>query len=99
MDLEDSGTKGRAHYLILMSDGVYKSIEAQFNKVEFIDSNKVVAAMVEHCENDCADFGKVALVTLNRLVRVHCDTFSRGSARAQACSRRDDMTLLVYKFV
>ena len=85
-----------------MSDGVYKSIEAQFNNVELIDSNKVVAGMVEHCEHNCDDFGEVAQATLNRLVKVHSDKFSssvHGSGRAQACSRRDDMTLLVYKFV
>ena len=84
-----------------MSDGVYKGIEAQFDNVASIESNKIVAAMVEHCMKNCDVFSKTAQDTLDRLVRVHRDKFfksAHGSPRALACCKRDDMTLLVYRF-
>ena len=85
-----------------MSDGVYKGIEAQFDDVAAIDSNKVAASMVAHCKGLCDDFSKTAQVTLNRLVHVHRDKYrasARKSPRAVACRKRDDMTLLVYRIM
>ena len=93
-------------YLILMTDGVYKSIESTFDTKESIDSNKVLLNILQrHMQNHEGEFNeRSADGVLSRVAKIHRDCYSNNakkdprSDRAVACRKRDDMTLLVYKF-
>lgn len=92
-------------YLILMTDGVYKSIESTFDDKESIDSNKVLLGMLIHSlEQRQGRFEHIADSILARVLKIHRDCYYRHARRdpraplAVSCRKRDDMTLLVYKF-
>ena len=91
-------------YLVLMSDGVYKSIEGAFDDENSIDSNKVLAHMIERSVGTSRSFTQVADGVLDRLQKVHHDCYQREaskdvrSPKAVNCRKRDDMTCIVYKF-
>lgn len=89
-----------------MTDGVYKSIESTFQDKESIDANKVLLKMLDR---HISSHGGVFDVTsadgvLGRVAKIHRDCFTNNSRinprsdLAVACRKRDDMTLLVYKF-
>ena len=88
-----------------MTDGVYKSIEAVFQDANQIEGNKVLLAMLNHASHgETMPFSTVSDRVLQRLQQIHHDTY-QSSARvdersetAVTCRKRDDMTLLVYKF-
>ena len=92
-----------ARYLILMTDGVYKSIEAVFTDSNQIEENKVLLGMINHAMQS-KSFTTVSDRVLQRLQQIHQDTYQRSarederSEKAVSCRKRDDMTLLVYKF-
>lgn len=87
---------------MVMSDGVYKSVEAVMPNQDLIESNKVLIGMFNKVLK-----GRVETVSdrlLDRLSRVHQDTYQREATKdprsplAVSCRKRDDMTLLIYKF-
>ena len=89
-----------------MSDGVYKSIEAvlkpETNKS--IESSKVLLHMLIYYLQDSTsdNLQKLANDILDRIRRVHEDTYKKWTQEkdplAVQCRKRDDMTLVVYKF-
>ncbi len=87
-----------------MSDGVYKSIEAGFQDANSIEPNKVLIAVIEKVMRVNPNFQTVSDRVLERVARIHQDTYQRGAAKdprspiAVTCRKRDDMTLLTYKF-
>ncbi len=92
-------------YLVLMTDGVYKSIESTMEQQACIESNKVLANMLEHSlEQLHGDFDRVSDSVLSRICKIHRDSYQRSarkdprSSQAVSCRKRDDMTLLVYRF-
>ena len=91
-------------YLVLMSDGVYKSIESTFADQNSIDSNKVLTNMILHGISSGQPFDSMADFVLFRLMQIHEDCYSKNARRdprsplATECRKRDDMTLIMYKF-
>ena len=89
-------------YLLVMSDGVYKSIEAAVDEAQTIGANQVLANMVhKHAQMQGAEFRSIAQSTLDEVVHLHEEAFQRSaqqdvrSPKATACHKRDDMTLIV----
>ena len=91
-------------YLVLMSDGVYKSIEGAFINQHSIQPNKVVVGLINHTLKWQPNSSNVADKIVDRIAMVHKDTYQRAasvdvrSPVAVACKTRDDMTLLIFKF-
>ena len=92
-------------YLLLMSDGVYKSIEAVFNDPLSAEANKVLLNMILNEEKNVKDdLSILSSTVLDRIRRLHHDTYQKSakespsSPNAVNCRKRDDMTLLIYKF-
>ena len=91
-------------YLLLMSDGVYKSIEAVLEPQtnEGIESSKVLLVMLIRYLKECGKMEELAKNILHRIHRIHEDTYKRWTEMenplAVRCRKRDDMTLIVYKF-
>ena len=90
-------------YLMLMSDGVYKSIEAaEVEGAQTIGANQVLANMVHRCaQTPGVEFSSIAQTTLDQVAHLHEEAFLGSPAecpRSKACRKRDDMTLLIYRF-
>lgn len=91
-------------YLVLMTDGVYKSIEAMFENQDSIEATKVLVSTVDRETSKSSNFTIVAEKVVNKIAQVHHDTYQRKarvnvrSLMAVACEKRDDMTLLLYRF-
>ena len=95
-------------YIILMTDGVYKSIEAPFQQKAIIDTNKVLMTTVNRERDQLVDqkrrFDVLADRVLGRIRAIHEDAYKNHAARdirspvAVACRKRDDMTLLIHQF-
>lgn len=90
-----------------MTDGVYKSIEATFDEALGIDANKVLLRMMDNVIQKGALgewFVTAADRVIDRLAKIHQDTYTKSarsdprSPKAVACRKRDDMTLMIYKF-
>lgn len=95
---------GSFRYLVLMSDGVYKSIEGGFVNQHSIEPNKVLASIINHIASIQPNFSNLADGVVDRIAKVHMDTYQKAASEdvrspiAVACRKRDDMTLLIYKF-
>jgi hypothetical protein len=95
-------------YIILMTDGVYKSIEEPFQQKAGIDTNKVLMTTVNHESDQLVAqkrrFNVLADRVLGRIRAIHEDAYKNNAAQdvrspvAVACRKRDDMTLLVHQF-
>ena len=91
-------------YLVLMTDGVYKSIEGMFENQDSIEANKVLVSTIDREMSKSSNFTTVAERVVGRIAQIHHDTYQRKarvdarSPIAVACRKRDDMTLLIYKF-
>lgn len=92
-------------YLLLMTDGVYKSLESTFDQKYAIDPNKVVIGTLERSLNASrGKFDHVADSVLARIAQIHNDCYERHAKvdprapLAVSCRKRDDMTLLAYRF-
>ena len=84
-------------YLLVMSDGVYKSIEAAVDEAQTIGANQVLANMVHACfETPGVTFNSLAQTVLDKVARLHEEAFQRGSG--ENLTEREDMTLAVCKF-
>jgi len=89
-------------YVILMSDGVYKTIEAIAGDPSK-DGNHIVVTIIEQ---QIAKYGwdYAAKNTLKRIRQIQYDLYQRSarendrSPTAIANRKRDDMTLVIYKF-
>ena len=90
-------------YLLLMTDGVYKSAESTLEPQQDVDSNKVIVHIMERqlaLNDECFVAGNV----LKRISTIHSDCYETNARKdprsplAVSCRKRDDMTLVVYKF-
>lgn len=94
---------GSFRYLVLMSDGVYKSIEGGFVNQHSIEPNKVLVGVINQVLKN-QHFSNLADGVVDRIAKIHMDTYQRAASQdvrspvAVACRKRDDMTLLIYKF-
>ena len=92
-------------YLILMSDGVYKTIEAIAGDTAKggTDGNRVIVTIIEQ-QVAIHGWDNVAAHALKRIRQVQHDLYQRSAREnerspiAVANRKRDDMTLAIYKF-
>ena len=79
--------------LVLMSDGIYRSIEEAAD-IEINSNFEVVRLVTEelHCQNNLTG---VAQAVVDRIGRIHHDTYMNQMSK---CQKRDDMTLLIRIF-
>ena len=91
-------------YLVIMSDGVYKSIESTFTDQNSINSNKVLTNMIVRGIRQGIPVDTMADYLLLRVMQIHEDCYTNNarvdprSPLATSCRKRDDMTLIFYKF-
>ena len=91
-------------YLLLMTDGVYKSIEAGFEESASIDSNKVLMSMLNRKREHIRSFEVFSDRVVDRIRSIHEDTYKHHASKdvrspiAVSCRKRDDMTLLIHQF-
>lgn len=89
-------------YLVLMSDGVYKSIEGQFEHEGAIDANKVLTHTIMH--ESTRNPSHLADAVLAKISKTHHTAYQTAAKKdprstvAVNCRKRDDMTCIVYKF-
>ncbi|KAF6122021.1 TGF-beta activated kinase 1 (MAP3K7) binding protein 1 [Phyllostomus discolor] len=82
-------------FLVLMSEGLYKALEAAHGPGQ---ANQEIAAMIDTEFAKQTSLDAVAQAVVDRVKRIHSDTFASGGERAKFCSRHEDMTLLVRNF-
>ncbi|XP_022253680.1 TGF-beta-activated kinase 1 and MAP3K7-binding protein 1-like [Limulus polyphemus] len=82
-------------FLVLMSVGVYKSIEEATGTSQV---NEIISEMVLEQFHMQSTLVGVAQAVVDKVVRIHHDRFVSGGEEARRCERRNDMTLLVRKF-
>ena len=93
-------------YLMVMSDGVYKCIEAAVDEAKTIGANQVLANMVHTYAQTpgVVGFSSITQFTLDQVAHLHEEAFQRSaqqdarSPKATACHKRDDMTLVLCTF-
>ena len=94
-------------YLILMSDGVYKTVEAIAGDTtkDGTDGNSIIVNIIEELiKRHGWDNNNVAANCLKRIRQIQHDLYQRSvheserSRFAVANRKRDDMTLVIYKF-
>lgn len=82
-------------FLVLMSEGLYKALEAAHGPGQ---ANQEIAAMIDTEFAKQTSLDAVAQAVVDRVKRIHSDTFASGGERAKFCPRHEDMTLLVRNF-
>ncbi|XP_018425398.1 PREDICTED: TGF-beta-activated kinase 1 and MAP3K7-binding protein 1, partial [Nanorana parkeri] len=83
---------GVTGFLVLMSEGLYKSLEAAHGPGQ---ANQEIAAMIATEFAKQVSLDDVAQAVVERVKRIHHDTFLSGGERAKFCTKHEDMTLLV----
>ena len=85
------------NFLILMSDGLYKSLE-DATDTEHVNAD--IVSMVAHEFAEQSTLNGVAQAVVDKVVRRHHDKFmlSVDAATKELCQKRDDITLLVRNF-
>ncbi|MGH0159979.1 UNVERIFIED_CONTAM: hypothetical protein FKN15_038330 [Acipenser sinensis] len=86
---------GVTGFLLLMSDGLYKALEAAHGP-EQANQELVATVAAEYAQQTSLD--AVAQAVVERVCRLHHDTFASGRERAKDCQRHEDMTLLIRSF-
>ncbi|GAB1299606.1 TGF-beta-activated kinase 1 and MAP3K7-binding protein 1 [Apodemus speciosus] len=86
---------GVTGFLVLMSEGLYKALEAAHGPGQ---ANQEIAAMIDTEFAKQTSLDAVAQAVVDRVKRIHSDTFASGGERAKFCPRHEDMTLLVRNF-
>ena len=86
--------EGVQGFLILMSDGLYKSVDTAMCPQS---ANATVASMVAHEFSEQSTLNGVAQAVVDKIVRKHHDAYLMTMDKA-ACQKRDDITLLVRNF-
>ncbi|XP_029446047.1 LOW QUALITY PROTEIN: TGF-beta-activated kinase 1 and MAP3K7-binding protein 1 [Rhinatrema bivittatum] len=86
---------GVTGFLVLMSEGLYKALECAHGPGQ---ANQEIAAMIatEFAKQTALD--AVTQAVVDRVKRIHRDTFASGGERSQFCTKHEDMTLLVRNF-
>jgi len=91
-------------YLILMSDGVYKTLKAASGDLT-TDGNQLIISLIDQqVKKQNGYSSNIAANVLKRIRQVQYDLFQRLSREdphselAIANRKRDDMTLVIYKF-
>ncbi|XP_043418576.1 TGF-beta-activated kinase 1 and MAP3K7-binding protein 1 isoform X1 [Prionailurus bengalensis] len=87
--------EGVTGFLVLMSEGLYKALEAAHGPGQ---ANQEIAAMIDTEFAKQTSLDAVAQAVVDRVKRIHGDTFASGGERAKFCPRHEDMTLLVRNF-
>jgi len=82
-------------FLLLMSNGLYKSLEEATGTEQV---NRDIAQMVVEQFRVQSTLTGVAQAVVDKVVRIHHDTFMSGSEHSGQCQKRDDITLLVRNF-
>lgn len=87
-----------------MTDGVYKTIEAVAGDAKDKDGNRIIVTMIEqHIKRSGWD-NSVALHILKKIRQIQYNLYQQSarenerSPTAIANRKRDDMTLVIYKF-
>nr|XP_033785376.1 TGF-beta-activated kinase 1 and MAP3K7-binding protein 1 isoform X2 [Geotrypetes seraphini] len=82
-------------FLVLMSEGLYKALECAHGPGQ---ANQEIAAMIatEFAKQMALD--AVAQAVVDRVKRIHRDTYASGGERSQFCLKHEDMTLLIRNF-
>uniref|UniRef100_A0A8C5WFL5 TGF-beta activated kinase 1 (MAP3K7) binding protein 1 n=1 Tax=Leptobrachium leishanense TaxID=445787 RepID=A0A8C5WFL5_9ANUR len=83
---------GVTGFLVLMSEGLYKALEAAHGPGQ---ANQEIAAMIATEFAKQVSLDDVAQAVVERVKRIHHDTYVSGGERAKFCSKHEDMTLLV----
>nr|XP_020665801.1 TGF-beta-activated kinase 1 and MAP3K7-binding protein 1 isoform X3 [Pogona vitticeps] len=86
---------GVTGFLVLMSEGLYRALEAAHGPGQ---ANQEIAAMIATEFAKQTSLDAVAQAVVDRVKRIHCDTYASGGERSKFCSRHEDMTLLVRNF-
>lgn len=86
---------GVTGFLVLMSEGLYKALECAHGPGQ---ANQEIAAMIATEFAKQGSLDTVAQAVVDRVRRIHRDTFASGGERSRFCSRHEDMTLLVRNF-
>lgn len=82
--------------MVIMSDGLYQSLTDATGREQV---NGDIAKMVASEFSQQTTLTGVAQAVVDRVVRIHHDTFMEGPAeRRDLCKKRDDITLLVRNF-
>ena len=81
------------YFLILMSDGLYKGLEA--SKALTQDVNVEIVGLITADLTAASTITGVSLAVVDRVCRFHQDGFMNQNKQ---CERRDDMTLLLRLF-
>ncbi|KAK2180507.1 hypothetical protein NP493_440g03014 [Ridgeia piscesae] len=84
-------------FLLLMSDGLYKSLE-EATDTEHVNAD--IVSMVAHEFAEQSTLNGVAQAVVDKVVRRHHDKFmlSADPVTKELCQKRDDITLLVRNF-
>lgn len=86
-------------FLLLMSDGLYKSLEEARGSDQV---NKEIAQMAVEQFREQSTLTGVAQAVVDKMVRIHHDVYMSGSStpngHSRICGKRDDITLLVRNF-
>ncbi|XP_052773974.1 TGF-beta-activated kinase 1 and MAP3K7-binding protein 1-like [Mya arenaria] len=83
-------------FLIIMSDGLYHALQ---DATETATENTEVSSMVAQEFNNQSTLNGVAQACVDKVVRIHHDTFMVGNGDVKAkCHKRGDITLLVRNF-
>ncbi|XP_026552278.1 TGF-beta-activated kinase 1 and MAP3K7-binding protein 1 [Pseudonaja textilis] len=86
---------GVTGFLVLMSEGLYKALDAAHGPGQ---ANQEIAAMIATEFAKQTSLDSVAQAVVDRVKRIHCDTYASGGERSKFCSRHEDMTVLVRNF-
>ena len=91
-------------YLVLFTDGVYKSIEGMFEDKGAIEANKVLTHMIQNADSPGSDPTELANAVTKRITVTHENTYKNAAVKdprstmAVNCRKRDDTTCIIYKF-
>lgn len=82
-------------FLLLMSDGLYKSLEQATGSD---DVNVMIVGMVIEQFAEQSTLTGVAQAVVDKVARIHHDSFMRATEASKNCQKREDITLLVRNF-
>ncbi|XP_033106084.1 TGF-beta-activated kinase 1 and MAP3K7-binding protein 1-like [Anneissia japonica] len=86
---------GECGFLCMFTNGLYKSLEEATATAHV---NHDIAYMVAAEFNIQSTLSGVAQGVVDKVLRIHHDTYLQNNIRAKFCDKRDDITLLVRNF-
>ncbi|XP_039621218.1 TGF-beta-activated kinase 1 and MAP3K7-binding protein 1 isoform X2 [Polypterus senegalus] len=87
--------QGVTGFLLLMSDGLYRALETAHGPEQA--NQEIVSIVAAECAQQNS-LDAVAQAVVDRVRKVHHETYLSGRERAKFCTRHEDMTLLVRTF-